>query len=122
LIEAARRDLVAGDPGSPRQAFHGVLWLQPGDGPNLHAGLLAWAERIVVSPDSVNMASEAAATGASVRIADPGLASGRHAAFLANLEQRGAAAPLDPTLLFSPTTVLHELPGVAAKVRERMGL
>lgn len=45
-------------------AFPGMAW-SPGDGgDNPYAGLLAWADRIVVTPDSVNMLSEASASGA----------------------------------------------------------
>lgn len=45
-------------------AFPGLAWTSDNDGPNPYAGLLAWANRIVVTPDSVNMLSEAAASGA----------------------------------------------------------
>lgn len=46
--------------------FPGLAWA-PGDpGENPYAGLLAWADRIVVTPDSVNMLSEAAASGAPI--------------------------------------------------------
>jgi mitochondrial fission protein ELM1 len=37
-----------------------------GTGANPYAGLLGWADRIVVTPDSVNMLSEACATGVPV--------------------------------------------------------
>ncbi|HTA63931.1 MAG TPA: mitochondrial fission ELM1 family protein, partial [Xanthomonadaceae bacterium] len=65
MIEAARHDLLD---------LHGAHWLVPEDGPNPYPGLLAWAERVVVSPDSVNMVSEAAATAAQVLIASPQIA------------------------------------------------
>ncbi|MDN5924222.1 MAG: mitochondrial fission ELM1 family protein, partial [Xanthomonadales bacterium] len=44
--------------------FPGLAWTSEADGNNPYAGLLAWADRIVVTPDSVNMLSEAAASGA----------------------------------------------------------
>lgn len=44
--------------------FPGLAWTSGNDGENPYAGLLAWADRIVVTPDSVNMLSEAAASGA----------------------------------------------------------
>ena len=53
-----------------------LLWLDERDGANPYAGLLAWADRIVYTPDSVNMVSEAAATRAPVFVADPGMAQG----------------------------------------------
>ena len=86
MIEAARRDLLD---------LHGAHWLVPEDGPNPYPGLLGWAERIVVSPDSVNMISEAVATSASVTIPSPGLAAGRHARFLQAMMERGRVQALD---------------------------
>ncbi|MBS0458011.1 MAG: mitochondrial fission ELM1 family protein [Proteobacteria bacterium] len=99
----------------------GLRWRDARDGDNPYAGLLAWAQRIVVSPDTVNMLSEAAATGADVRVARPQVARGKHAAFIASLLQAGAARVLadDP---IAPTTELRELPRVAAAVRERLGM
>lgn len=44
----------------------GHAWLGSADGDNPYPGHLAWADRIVVTPDSVNMLSESAATGAPV--------------------------------------------------------
>ena len=52
---------------SVRQGLHDLIadaWLTPADGRNPYPGHLAWADRILVTPDSVNMLSEAAATGA----------------------------------------------------------
>jgi len=61
------------------------FWGGPTDGPNPYAGYLAWAERIVVTPDSVNMLSEACATGVPVLSSLPPGASGRLAVFHAIL-------------------------------------
>lgn len=44
----------------------GLAWMNAGDGPNPYPGMLAWADRVVVTADSVNMLSEAAASGAPV--------------------------------------------------------
>lgn len=106
-----------------RSAFadlSGARWFGQDDGENPYPGLLGWADRIVVSPDSVNMLSEACATGAAVRIAGAEIARGRHAAFLASLIERGAAAALDAAGAFTPSVALHELPWVVAMVRERL--
>ncbi|MET0332173.1 MAG: mitochondrial fission ELM1 family protein [Dyella sp.] len=45
----------------------GLHWRGPGDGPNPYPGVLAWADRLVVTPDSVNMLSEACAVGCTVQ-------------------------------------------------------
>ncbi len=55
-------------------AHVGQAWLGAADGDNPYPGHLAWADRIVVTPDSVNMLSEAAASGAPVHsLSAPGL-------------------------------------------------
>src|SRR3546814_12187632 len=69
---------------SVRDALHdrygghpGLAWRDDGDGPNPYPGLLAWADRIVCSADSVNMVSEACATRAPVFAFAPGRVTGR---------------------------------------------
>ena len=49
----------------------GIVWRGEEDGANPYPGLLAWADRIVCSPDSVNMISEACATRVPVFVFDP---------------------------------------------------
>ena len=96
----------------------GARWFGADDGENPYAGLLAWAERIVVSPDSVNMISEAVATSAQVSIASPEIARGRHALFMHSLLQRGRAQPLAiETGPEAATAPLLELPRVAEALR-----
>jgi mitochondrial fission protein ELM1 len=46
-----------------------VIWGDGGDGTNPYGGLLGWANRVVVSPDSVNLLSEACATRMPVMVA-----------------------------------------------------
>ena len=53
-----------------RQALKGVpglVWASRDDGPNPYPGVLGWADRLVVTPDSVNMLSEACAVGCPVQ-------------------------------------------------------
>jgi uncharacterized protein len=68
LVSASRR--TPGDMGTHLRAafsvFPGTFWAGPADGDNPYAGFLAWADRIVVTPDSVNMISEACAAGKPV--------------------------------------------------------
>ena len=54
-----------------------MVWTGEGDGPNPYAGVLAWADRLVVTPDSANLISEAAATNAPMWIAFPRYNRGR---------------------------------------------
>lgn len=99
----------------------GLLWTGPADGPNPYPGLLAWADRIVCSPDSVNMVSEACATRVSVHVFDAALARSRPRRFLDALAARGRLGGIDapPTRDIEP---LRETPRVAAEIRARLGL
>lgn len=96
----------------------GARWFNTRDGENPYAGLLAWADCVIVSPDSVNMLSEAAATSADVRIASPELATGRHALFVQQLiEQRRARPLVDNSWQIHPAVPLIELQRVCDEVR-----
>ena len=68
---AWRMAIAMRDAGVP-----GLRWTGEPDGKNPYAGLLAHADRIVCTPDSVNMLSEAAATRAPVFAWSVGTANG----------------------------------------------
>lgn len=95
----------------------GGAWLDASDGPNNFPGVLAWADRIVVSPDSVNMVSEACATDVPVFVAEPGRATGRVRRFLAALEASGRIRAQDRELAGFAVTPLRETARIAAAVR-----
>ncbi len=101
-------------------ADSGLVWLDESDGDNPYAGALAWADRIVASPDSVNMISEACATPVPVYVAEPGRATGRVRRYLDDLLRRGRirAQAREP----EPFTAapLVETARIAALVRERL--
>lgn len=100
----------------------GVVWRGPEDGENPYPGLLAWADRIVCSPDSVNMISEACATSAPVFVFDPGRVTGRPRRFLEALLQRGRIRAMDAALAPFAAEPLRETTRVAAEVRRRLGM
>lgn len=100
----------------------GLAWLGPEDGDNPYAGMLAWADRIVCSPDSVNMVSEACATEAPVHVFDPACARGRLRSFLDSLLALGRIRAVDARLAPFDVEPLRETARVAAMVRERFGL
>lgn len=108
----ALRDAVARSPAT--------LWTGEGDGPNPYAAMLAHADRIVCTPDSVNMLSEACATAARVEWV-PFIARGRIAAFLSALEARQRARPLGSMLVID-NTPLRETARIAEEVRRRLQL
>lgn len=100
----------------------GVVWRGPDDGPNPYPGLLAWADRIVCSPDSVNMVSEACATRVPVFVFDPHRVRGRPRAFLDTLLARGRIHAMDATLSPFDAVPLRECARVTEALRTRLGL
>lgn len=98
----------------------GLRWRDTGDGPNPYAGLLANADCLIATPDSVNMLSEAAATYAPLYIAHPECAQGRLQDFLHALLDTGRARALGNTLTSFEALPLRETPRVAAEVRKRL--
>jgi hypothetical protein len=98
----------------------GVRWFDPADGANPYAAALAVADRIVVSPDSVNMVSEACATAAPVYVAEPARATGRVRAYLDAMLARGRIRPLGRRAEPFAVEPLRETPRIAALVRDRL--
>lgn len=105
-----------------RAAMPGLVWLDDSDGANPYPGVLAWADAIVCSPDSVNMLSEACATRAPVFVADPQRASGRIRSFIDTLASQHRIHALDDVLAPFPVEPLRETSRVAAEVRTRLAL
>ncbi|MCW5577512.1 MAG: mitochondrial fission ELM1 family protein [Dokdonella sp.] len=102
-----------------RATLPGMFWSGPADGDNPYAGLLGWADRIVVTPDSVNMISEACATGRPVHTFAPRPLGGKLAAFHAALRASGHLRELgDPAPPVLPPP-LAETREIGAIVRER---
>jgi mitochondrial fission protein ELM1 len=102
----------------------GLLWdgASNGAGANPYPGMLAAADRIVCTPDSVNLLSEACATRAAVEVIAADCAGGRIATFLHALREQGridfhAAAARDVCAV-----PLRETTRVAQAVRQRLGL
>lgn len=90
LIEAVRKGLAGADP---TRVF---LWDGAGDNP--YGQMLAHADAILVTGDSVNMIGEAVSTGAPVFIFAPSGGGGRIGDFIAALEQAGAVRRFDGRL------------------------
>lgn len=108
--------LPAAAPGTPR-------WWGEADGPNPYAGLLGWADRVVVGPDSVNLASEACATGVPVFVAGLARARGKHRRFLEGLLADGHLHRLeDGPDAAPPPAPLRECAALAAAAFDRLGL
>lgn len=102
---------LAGRPGRLHR------WGDPGENP--YAGLLAWADLVVVTGDSVSMLSESMATAAPVFVADPGGLGPRHRRLHESLYAAGAARPLAAAPAPFARTPLDEAGRVAAELRRR---
>jgi mitochondrial fission protein ELM1 len=92
-----------------------------GTGDNPYLGFLGSADAIVVTCDSVNMASEACSTGKPVYVVN--LESSRDskfAAFHKSLADAGITRPFDGTLDTWTYEALDETARVAAELRQRM--
>ena len=107
--------------GAVNPSLPGLRWRDTGDGTNPYAGLLAYADRLVVTPDSVNMLSEAAATHAPLFVWAPEAVSGRPRRFLDTLLANGRAHPLDDELAPFFAEPLRETARIATEVLARLG-
>lgn len=101
-----------------------LVWTDVAEGANPYAGLLAWADRIVCTPDSVNMLSEACATRVPVFVTDPSDVEGGPRRFVDALLARGRVRLLGDAGGRADVAVepLRETARIAAQVRERLGL
>jgi hypothetical protein len=108
-----------------RDRFRGdghLVWMDQSDGGNPYPGVLAWADRIIVSPDSVNMISEACATAVPVFVAEPDRASGRIREFIQSLQTRDRVRAQTLDGVSFDAVPLTETRRVAALVRDRLKL
>jgi len=97
-------------------------WVWDGSGDNPYFGLLALADAIVVTMDSVSMVSEAAATAAPVLVAPLPGKSRRIKLFLDGLTSDGRIRPFAGRLEMWPVRPLDDTPIAAAEMRRRLGL
>ncbi len=105
------------DTLAPLGAF---VW--DGSGENPYFGMLALADAIVVTTDSVSMMSEAVATLAPVMLAPLPGRSRRNRLFTAGLLAGGRVRPFAGRLETWAAQPLNDTPEAAAEVRRRLGL
>jgi mitochondrial fission protein ELM1 len=99
----------------------GLIW--DGEGPNPYFAFLKFADHILVTEDSANMAAEAASTGAPVHILPmiPLKPADKFARLHADLRERGAARPFDGSLNVWSYAPLAETDRAARVLLERLG-
>jgi uncharacterized protein len=98
----------------------GFVW--DGNGENPYFGMLALADAIVVTVDSVSMISEAVATAAPVMLAALPGRSRRNGLFTAGLLAEGRVRPFAGRFETWTAQPLDDTPEAAAEVRRRLGL
>ena len=114
--EASKQVMTARLGGLP-----GMIW--DGTGSNPYFAFLHFADHVLVTEDSANMAAEAASTGKPVHVLPmiPLKPAGKFAHLHADLRERGAARPFDGTLEPWTYEPLNETERAARAVLERMG-
>ena len=98
----------------------GRVW--DGNGDNPYFGMLALADLIIVTQDSVSMISEAAATSAPVLVAELPGRSRRQGLFLKLMCDEGRVRLFDGRFAPWPVTPMNDTPEAAATMRRRLGL
>ena len=101
------------------QETGGYLW--NGEGENPYIQLLANANAIVVTADSVNMVGEAAATGHAVHVFHPLRKGNTHKfdAFLQGLDAAGAVRPFTGRMEYPTYEAIDSTPAIAAEIAVR---
>jgi uncharacterized protein len=105
-LAAAVRDLCARTGG----------WFWDGAGDNPYLAILAQADHLVVTADSVNMLGEAAATGKPIHLFSPSGGHRKIAAFVKGLVDHGAVRPLGSGLESWAYEPLDATPEIAVAV------
>ena len=90
------------------------------DHPNPYPGILAIADAVIVTSDSVNMASEAASTGKPVLIAYWRAETGRIAKFHQTMQDSNHTAPLTQLLPAEPFVPLDESAMIRQQISARL--
>jgi len=111
LIEVFR-DALRGVPG--------LLWTGRDDGRNPYPGVLGWADRLVVTPDSVNMLSEACAVGCPVQTFVNAPLPAKIERFHHALRSAGLLQDIDDVATAGYAPPLRETGMIASVLRDRI--
>ncbi|OYU49947.1 MAG: nucleoside-diphosphate sugar epimerase [Rhizobiales bacterium PAR1] len=95
-------------------------WFWDGTGENPYRALLANAESLVVTAESVNMVGEALATGKPVHLFRPGGGSRKIDQFLRGLEEKGVLRPFSGALERYSYAPMDATPEIAITLARRL--
>ncbi|MGB0921859.1 MAG: mitochondrial fission ELM1 family protein [Alphaproteobacteria bacterium] len=123
LVTASRRTgKEAADILKKRLGTHSHIWLYDGEGPNPYFAFLAAAQAVLVTQDSVNMATEAVATGKPVFVLPQPVRSARKAAkferFHGELYRLERAAPFTGALNGAPLAPFDNAAAAVARLND----
>jgi uncharacterized protein len=93
-------------------------WFWDGAAPNPYLAILAHADHLVVTADSVNMLGEAAATGKPIHLFTPSGGHRKISSFVDGLVHHGAVRPLGPNLETFAYEPIDATPAIAIAVAE----
>ena len=110
-VVAVLRERFAGIPG--------MVWSNEEDGINPYPAAMGWADRLVVTPDSINMLSEACAVGCPVQTLVRAALPDKFARFHRALREAGLLHDLDDEIS-ARQTPLRETHAIAETVRQRI--
>lgn len=111
-VVATLRERFAGIPG--------VVWSSEEDGTNPYPAAMGWADRLVVTPDSINMLSEACAVGCPVQTLVRAPLPDKFARFHQALREAGLLRDLDDHAEPARQAPLRETHAIAETVRQRI--
>lgn len=120
LLVASRRTpaALAGVLRHALRDIPGLCWIDADDGVNPYPGVLAWADRLLVTPDSVNMLSEACAVGCPVGTFATAPLPEKIERFHRGLREAGRLT--EPGQAATPVTPLRETEALAQQVLARI--
>ncbi len=98
-------------------AHSGGFWWD-GSGENPYLTILAHADHLVVTADSVNMLGEAAATGKPIHLFTPSGGHTKISSFVSGLERQGAVRPLAAPLETWSYDAIDATPAIACAVAQ----
>ena len=122
IVSPSRRTAPAVREALTRRLAPMGAWIWDMAGENPYFGMLACAEMIVVTIDSISMVSEAVATHAPVLLAELPGRSRRGDMFLRSMKEAGRARPFAGRLEYWPVLPLDDTAAAAGEMRRRLNL